>query len=219
MGNALVWFRNDLRIHDQEALASACNQNERVLAAYFFDPRHYQVTEYGFKKTGNFRARFLIESIHELKKNLEKLNINLMIFEAEPEEKIPELVSKFEISDIYFQKEWTSEEKEVEDNLIDRLENVQFHSYFQQFLFHPEDLAYDDYQEIPEVFTEFRKKQEKQSKVRELFPVPEARQEKNMDSEKTEIPGLKELGLEEFEQDERTAFPFQGGEEQAKKTG
>ncbi|MCP9201422.1 DASH family cryptochrome [Gramella sp. GC03-9] len=217
MGNALVWFRNDLRIHDQEALASACNQNERVLAAYFFDPRHYQVTEYGFKKTGKFRARFLIESIHELKKNLEKLNINLMIFEAEPEEKIPELVSKFEISDIYFQKEWTSEEKEVEDSLKDRLENVQFHSYFQQFLFHPEDLAYDDYQEIPEVFTEFRKKQEKQSKVRELFPVPEARQEKNMDSEKTEIPGLKELGLEEFEQDERTAFPFQGGEEQAKK--
>ncbi|MUP46770.1 DASH family cryptochrome [Gramella sp. BOM4] len=217
MSTALVWFRNDLRIYDHEALASACKKNKRVLAAYFFDPRHFEMSEYGFPKTGKFRAKFLIESLRELRGNLDKLNINLMVHNSKPEDRIPELVSKYDITDIYFQKEWTSEEKDVEEQVRKKAENVDFHSFFQQFLFHSEDLAYEDYQEIPEVFTEFRKRQEKQSKVRELIPVPEARQEKNMNSEETAIPGLKELGFEEFEQDERTAFPFQGGEEQAKK--
>ena len=38
---ALVWFRNDLRLHDHEPLAAACAASTSVLPVYVFDPREY----------------------------------------------------------------------------------------------------------------------------------------------------------------------------------
>lgn len=38
---ALVWFRNDLRLHDHEPLAAACQGATSVLPVYVFDPREY----------------------------------------------------------------------------------------------------------------------------------------------------------------------------------
>ena len=35
---AVVWFRNDLRIHDNEALAAANNEALSVLPVFCFDP-------------------------------------------------------------------------------------------------------------------------------------------------------------------------------------
>ena len=79
VNTGLVWFRNDLRTEDHQALQNACNSHDRVIAVYFFDPRHYQKTSYGFKKTGKFRAKFLIETVEELRKNLQELNISLLM--------------------------------------------------------------------------------------------------------------------------------------------
>ena len=215
MGTGLVWFRNDLRINDNETLPKATQNHENIIGVYFFDPRHYENTEYGFPKTGKFRAKFLIESVQNLQKNLEELNIPLLILQKRPEEAIASIISEHDISAIYFQKEWTSEEKAVEQAVRKNAENIDFHSYYQQFLFHPDDIPYSDFQEIPKVFTDFRKKCERNSEVRELIAPPEKRTSevnKNMESR---IPNLKDLGLEEFEVDERSAFPFSGGEDAA----
>ena len=38
---ALVWFRNDLRLHDHEALATANQEATSVVPVYCFDPREY----------------------------------------------------------------------------------------------------------------------------------------------------------------------------------
>lgn len=38
---ALVWFRNDLRLHDHEPLSAACQGATSVLPVYVFDPREY----------------------------------------------------------------------------------------------------------------------------------------------------------------------------------
>ena len=85
----LVWFRNDLRVHDNESLTNAIQENETVIAVYFFDPRHFEETRFGFKKTEKFRAKFLIESVTALKRNLEKLNIPLLVYHQKPEDCIP----------------------------------------------------------------------------------------------------------------------------------
>jgi deoxyribodipyrimidine photolyase len=34
----LIWFRNDLRVHDNESLFNAVENNESVIAVYCFDP-------------------------------------------------------------------------------------------------------------------------------------------------------------------------------------
>ena len=55
---ALVWFTKDLRLRDNHSLLQALAENERTVAAYCFDPRHFAETKYGFKKTEKFRAKF-----------------------------------------------------------------------------------------------------------------------------------------------------------------
>ena len=43
---------------------------EHVLPVYVFDPRHFATTRFGSAKTGVYRARFLMESVQDLKSNL-----------------------------------------------------------------------------------------------------------------------------------------------------
>ena len=113
MKNALLWFRNDLRTADHQGLTEAAKA-EKVIAVYCFDPRHYADTSYGFKKTEKFRAKFLIETVKELRRQLAKLNISLLVYHDQPESVIPNITKEFSIDTLIFQKEWTQEEVEVQ---------------------------------------------------------------------------------------------------------
>ena len=215
MNTSLIWFGNNLRIHDNEALHLA-GRADRLIAVYFFDPRQFQIGPFGFKKTERFRAKFLLESVHQLKTNLEQHNISLLVHHEKPEDRIPELVEHFNISQVFLQNEWTSEEAHVIQETQKHIsETVTFHKTFDQFLFHPEDIPFDSYEQIPQVFTAFRKKCEKQAQVRPCFDKPRAFGIENRVEPTTEIPTLKQLGFSNFETDHRTAFPFKGGENNA----
>jgi len=217
MSTGLVWFRNDLRVTDNKALSKACESHEKVIGIYFFDPRDFQKTQFGFPKTGKFRANFLIESVRELRENLQKLHITLFVFQQEPEKSIPEFCDHHAIEAVYFQKEWTQEEKEVEQGVRQKLPEIDFCSYYQQFLYHPEDIPFESFQNIPKVFTEFRKSCEKQVHIREIIQKPSPLPSSNIIQQESKIPNLEDLGLKDFELDSRSAFPYKGGENQAKK--
>lgn len=52
-GVVIVWFRNDLRVLDNEALIRAWTVSEFVLPVYCVDPRLFATTHcFGFPKTG-----------------------------------------------------------------------------------------------------------------------------------------------------------------------
>lgn len=52
-GVAIVWFRNDLRVLDNEALYKAWLSSQQVLPVYCVDPRLFGSTyHFGFPKTG-----------------------------------------------------------------------------------------------------------------------------------------------------------------------
>ena len=213
----LVWFRNDLRIADNHSLKQAATSKEKVLAVYFFDPKHYTTDRFGFKKTEKFRAKFLIETVTELKKSLEAINVTLLVFHTAPEEKLPQLLNEYDIKKVYLQEEWTFEERLVFEGVQKNTpSNVEFITSYDQFLIHPQDLPYANFDKIPQVFTQWRKKCEKQASVRECISIEPFSSENLIDT-KTSIPTLEDLGLQSFEQDDRTAFPFQGGESQALK--
>jgi len=211
----LIWFRNDLRVADNPSLANACKGDE-VLAVYCFDPRQYALGDFGFTKTANYRAQFLIETVTELKSALKELNITLLVHHEIPEVIIPQLIREHEIQTIFLQKEWTREETEVLSGVTANVPAlVKFEQHCAQFLFRPEDIPYNSIAEIPQVFTEFRKKCEKYAAIRVLEPVPKAMSKSNLLAKETEIPSLKTLGVADFTMDSRTAFPFKGGEQQA----
>ena len=213
----LVWFRNDLRVNDNASLSNAILENKSVIAIYCFDPRQFEMSKYGFKKTEKFRAKFNIESVKELKQNLNKLNISLLVFHKKPEEIIPEIVNLHEVNTIYYQEEWTKDELMVSDNLISKTKvGVHFKTVYDQFLFHPKDIPFG-VDNIPIVFTQFRNKCEKLSKIRLEIKNENKLSIDNLITNTTEIPTLTDLGFEDFITDSRTAFPFMGGENQAMK--
>jgi len=211
----LIWFRNDLRVADNSSLAKACEGDE-VMAVYCFDPRQYKIDAFGFKKTEKFRARFLIETVEALKASLKKLNISLLVYHEKPDVIIPKLVKDYSIQNVFSQKEWTKEENIVLNAVIAKVPAlVNFEELFNQFLFHPEDIPFNSHQDIPQVFTQFRKKCEKYSKVRPLVATPNTMPTSNLLEIDTPVPSLEDLGLSGFEMDSRTAFPFKGGESSA----
>lgn len=213
---ALVWFRNDLRVNDQYSLYAAINSGAKVVAYYSFDPRQYKKTAWGFPKTGSFRAQFLIETLLELRNTLKEFNITLIIEQRFAEEGLAYWIEKLNIEELYFQKEWTQEEVEIEEKLK-RVVSKQllFHSHFDQFLFHPETLPFKIV-DLPEVFTQFRKQCEKQSQVRPLLPPLAPLPEENLLTSQFEVPSLSDLGLEKKDLHPNSAFPFRGGHLQGK---
>ena len=58
----IVWFRNDLRVHDNPVLSAAAArggaEGSTVVPVYCFDPRTFGETPWGSPKTGGYRARF-----------------------------------------------------------------------------------------------------------------------------------------------------------------
>ena len=210
----LAWFRNNLRIQDNSVLKQAIAENKTIIACYCFDPRHYETSQFGFKKTDKFRTQFLIETIQDLKANLKSLNIELFIFIEKPEIVIQQLIKDYDINSIYLQKEWTSEEQDILHKLKSTVSiDIKFIEIYDQFLYHPEDINMS-FSEIPQVFTDFRKKVEKYSKVRPT-KINDSVEKTDTITNNTKIPTLQNLGFENFETHPNSAFPFKGGETSA----
>lgn len=213
---ALVWFRNDLRVEDNQVLSSAVARYDRIIAVYCFDPKSFEKNQFGFRKTEKFRAKFLIETIQELKKGLKAHNISLLTYNKAPEVIIPKIVDKHNVSPIFCQKEWIYEELQCNIRVKEALSDtfVEWNEIYDQFLYHPEDCPFEK-ENIPDVFTNFRKKCEKYVAIRPLVTIQSLTAD-NLIEPDTMIPTLSDLGFEDFEIDRRTAFPFSGGESNAK---
>ena len=213
--NNLVWFRNDLRVKDNTSLFKASKNANLLAAVYCFDPRQFQEDQFGFKKTERFRAQFLIETVTELREHLAELNIPIFVYNEQPEDILPQLIERLQIDQLFFQEEWTSEEQEVTRKVKESCSaSVKFTESYDQFLIHPEDLPYKSIEAIPNVFTQWRKKCEKNLNIRKEVSITEFPQT-NFEENSTSIPTLQDLNLESFKPDHRSAFPFKGGEQQA----
>ena len=207
----LVWFRNDLRVGDNEVLFEACEDNAKVIGVYCIEPSWFQEGKFGFKKMEKFRAKFLLESLTDLKKNLDKFNIDLLVYFQSAKDTIPSICSEYQVNNIYLQKEWTQEEIDQENIVKANIsDSFSWRSFYNQFLYHPEDIPFK-FSETPQVFTVFRKKLEKYIDIREEHDIPKLSRENRIENT-TQIPTLKDLGFETFEQPSKSAFPFFGGE-------
>lgn len=217
MKNSLIWFRNDLRTYDNSSLTRACEANT-VVAIYCFDPRQFGKTEFGFDKTGKFRAKFLLESVTNLQQRLARLNIPLLVFHDTPESVLPQVIESLNIPKLFCQLEWTSEERQVTEKVRGNLpETVTLTESFDQFLYHPSDLPYPSYSDLPRVFTEFRKKCEQYCTVHTPLSEPTPRTGGFADTAKfpVKVPSLEALGHPPFHVDPRSALTFTGGEDAA----
>ena len=162
----LVWFGNDLRVLDNDVLAAAVEKHSKIIGVYFIDPKLFKENKFGFKKMDVFRAQFLLESLNDLQHQLLKKNISLLVYLDSPENIIKDVCKNHQIDTIYKQKEWTYEEASSKKAVQEILEkNIVIKEVYNQFLYHPEDIPLK-IENIPQVFSNLRKKLEKYVTIR-----------------------------------------------------
>jgi deoxyribodipyrimidine photo-lyase len=211
---AIIWFRGDLRIHDNESLIEAVNAADHLYPVYVFDERVFHgKTSFGFRKTGIHRARFIIESIHNLRKRLIQKGSNLIVRIGKPEEVLYDLAREWKTSWIFCNRERTYEEVKVQDALERNLWSIGQEVRYNRgkMLYYTSDLPFP-VTHTPETFTAFRKEVEKYIPIREPLPEPEELPFIDIKVDAGPIPSLEDLGYEEDEDPPESNF--KGGEEE-----
>ena len=209
----LVWFRNDLRIHDNEILLHAAERSQRIVPVYCFDPRYFASTEDGIKKTGVLRAAFLRENVKALRQSLCDLGGNLVVTVGYPEEMLPRIAAEYGVDEVYHHREVAFEETRISARVEAALwKNTQINlrHFIGHTLYHKEDLPFP-IRDIPDAFSVFRKKTERESEIRPQLGRP-SRIMVPDNLTTGNIPTLEDLGYSAGEIKQAKHIPFSGGE-------
>lgn len=169
---AVVWFRNDLRLHDHEPLAAANADSTSVVAVYCFDPREYGKSASGFDKTGPYRASFILEAVADLRAALRQRGSDLLVRVGRPEDVLPELVRRLGAGGVHCHGEVTYEEAQVEARVRAAIEQDggTLHCYWGGTLHHPEDLPFS-LTGMPASYGDFRQRMTGVT-IREVVETP-----------------------------------------------
>lgn len=162
----LLLFRNDLRLHDNAAVAAAAAAAARggghVVPVVCLEPRLFARTAAGHRRMGAFRAAFLLESLADLKASLrERHGADLLVLRGAPADALPSLFlpPAEGATLVVAAAEAASEEKADEAALAARCRGASatLQLLWSATLLAPEDLPFDPASaKMPSVFTPFR---------------------------------------------------------------
>ena len=182
------WFRHqDLRLHDNPALQTCIEQSSTaengVVPIFCFDPRFVSnhETPFGSPKCSVGRAQFLLESVQDLRSNLENSGSGLVVAYGKAEdvmENVSRVLSDIDESilpNVYCQEEIASDELSVDKAMkrILKKYNGKLESTWGSALYDIEELPYiNGVDDMPDSFTPFRNKMEKKCKIGTPIPKP-----------------------------------------------
>jgi deoxyribodipyrimidine photo-lyase len=211
----LYWFRSDLRLHDNEGFARAVADGDEVLPVFVFNPDWFaNLSDVNTRKTGAYRAKFMLDSVVDLQRSLEKKGVTLIVRTGNTAQILANLAEEIGAGAVYASKEVTQEETDVESDLSKLLKplNVDLEFFWMTTLYHVRDLPFH-VSRLPIQFTQFREQIEKSATIRPLVPTPEHIVGVS-DVPVEDMPTLKTFGFttQESQQNERAAIQFEGGE-------
>ena len=211
---AIVWFRQDLRLHDNEALTTALRMAEEIIPVYIFDERIFRgETRFGFPKTGRFRAQFILECVADLRQRLRGLGSELIVRMGCPEQILADMCTQSKVSWVLCNRERTQEEIMVQDALERKLWSTGTELLYTRgkMLYHTQDLPVPVHH-TPDIFTQFRKDNEYLTPVRLPLPTPANLPPVTGMADPGELPTLADFGHVAIEPDARAVLHFCGGE-------
>ncbi len=203
----LLWYRNDLRVADHEALHRAVGAGAQILPVYIDScaPSRYELP--GNPAIPGFRRKFRLESLRALDQQWREWKSSLVVMTGEPAEVIPQFCAKYQINAVLLNAESSHDEATQYKQVAQQLQsaNVACNVFHGAPLIHPDDLPFA-LRDLPDIFTQYRKIVEARLFVRTCFPTPTAVQA----LPHTEAPFAPHFP--ETIADVRSALPFQGGE-------
>ncbi|MDX2374366.1 deoxyribodipyrimidine photo-lyase [Psychrobacter sp. PP-21] len=160
----LMWFRRDLRLHDNTALAALCERanedNASVSAVFFLTPEQWQEHD-----TSLVQVDHIIRTLPNLAKDLQsKLNITLIVqlcpSFSDCIEALTSLCNDNDISCVMANHEYEGNEINRDEQISDQLakDDIEFVRWHDQCILPPLSITTNDGDSMYKVFTPFYKK-------------------------------------------------------------
>jgi len=160
----LMWFRRDLRLHDNTALAALCERanedNASVSAMFFLTPEQWQEHD-----TSLVQVDHIIRTLPNLAKDLQsKLNITLIVqlcpSFSDCIEALTSLCNDNDISCVMANHEYEGNEIDRDEQISDQLarDDIEFVRWHDQCILPPLSITTNDGDSMYKVFTPFYKK-------------------------------------------------------------
>jgi len=223
---SIIWFRKGLRIHDNPALIEAITKSQEVLPMFMLDP--WFCNDRTVSRT---RMNFLLEALTDLNENLKSVRRNsntdddnnnndnnndsscLLVIQGKPIDILPKVIKRFNITNIYFEKEQVEpfgKQRDEEVKLLCKELNVECRTYATHTLYDQELLLCNNQVQKgipPSSMTQFQKILAKVGEPSRPVPSPAPNSLRlvtnaseilsNEFEYKTGIPSLKDLGYAE----------------------
>ena len=151
---ALLWFKQDLRLDDHPALQTALSANQ-LLPLYVLDPALLQLDEFGSRRIGVHRARFLLESLTALDSALRQRGSKLLVVTGKPEEVIVQMVEQFDVQQVLTLDEIAPQERASLARVRESLGGVPLRIAQGNALFSEAELPCP-LDQLPAVYSQFR---------------------------------------------------------------
>ncbi len=224
MAHQIVWFRNNLRVRDNEPLTYGAEAAKKagglVVPIYVLDPHWFGTTSFGFDRMGRFRRKFLMECLQDLDQSLRKLGSRLWIFEGRTEEVLASIAEQIGAGGMVAATEFAPEEQAVVRRLLSELREsgVATRLFDANTLVSQEQLPFDIHA-VPDTFSRFRREVETELDVPALAREPfELRSDRQLSERLRDIGAVEDLRATEafrqvdYEADARACLEFRGGE-------
>ena len=209
----IVWFRQDLRLRDNIALTDALKSCDQIIPVYIFDERLYTgFSNYGFRRIGVQRARFILDSVADLRHSLRDLGTELIIRYGKPEEILYDLANKYKTNWVFCNRERTPEEVFVQDTLEQKLWSIGQEMRYSRgkMLFHTGDLPFP-VTHTPDTYAAFFREVGKVIPIRPVLPKPDFIPLFLATIDSGELPSLEDLDFSAADIGQAD-FQFKGGE-------
>lgn len=153
----LHWFRNDLRIIDNQALIQAMQDADEVIALYIITPQTWRTHH-----AAAVKIAFIVENLHSLSMSLQQFGIPLLIKQtgnfAGCARLINQLCDEHHIKHVYFNEQVELDEKRRDEQVLRVCHKQQIHCHiFPDQLILPPGTVLTQQQRPYQVFTPFKK--------------------------------------------------------------
>jgi deoxyribodipyrimidine photo-lyase len=151
---SVFWFRRDLRLEDNTALARALESGHAVLPLFIFDTQIIDELDHD-----DARVSFIYMQLQSIHQQLIALKSSLHVFKGDPLLVWKEVLTSYEINAVYVNKDYEpyalKRDREIEELL--KIRGIPFHRFKDQVIFEEGEIVKNDGKPYT-VFTPYKRK-------------------------------------------------------------
>ena len=134
----IIWFRRDLRLHDNAALFNALKSGNPVIPIFIFDKNILDQLE----DKSDRRVEFIHAALEEMQQQLVELGASLEVYYGTPLEIFKQLVAKYAVEQVFANHDYEPYAKKRDGEVADFLQQkeVPFYTFKDQVIFEKEEI-------------------------------------------------------------------------------